>query len=322
MTPSDKKAPSDNLAQNPLGILQPSGFPGLPPGWISELETFPASDRTVQLFNMVHHPEKWESHPAPHRVLLVVHGLGEHGGRYYHLPHYLKESFGAIYCMDQRGHGRSEGLRGHCDRFEQFTDDLSEVIVRVSGQVKQRFGRAEVHVLGHSFGGLVVLRTHFLNATLPVKSIIASAPLLGIKAHVPWIKQLAGRGLSKVWGSLQMHNEVDPALLSHDPEVPLAYKADRLVHDKATPRFYTEMLSAMADTVKRDAGLPYPLQMIISLQDRIVDADVGQQFFKNLKIRDKQLHTYPNFFHESMNELGKEKVFEDIAAWIKSHSSS
>jgi len=296
-----------NAAQNTLGIMQPSGFPGLPPGWISELETFPASDRTIQLFNMVHHPEQWDKHPAAHRVLLVVHGLGEHGGRYYHLPHYLKESFGAIYCMDQRGHGRSEGLRGHCDRFEQFTDDLAEVIV---------------HVLGHSFGGLVALRTHFLSATLPVQSLIASAPLLGIKANVPWIKQLAGRGLSKIWGSLQLHNEVDPSVLSHDAEVPRAYKADRLVHDKATPRFYTEMLGAMADIVGRDAGLPYPMQMIIPLQDRIVDADIGQQFFKNLKIRDKQLQTYPNFFHESMNEIGKEKVFEDIAAWIKNHSSS
>jgi alpha-beta hydrolase superfamily lysophospholipase len=310
----------DPSSAPPVGIVHPEGFPGLPSGWISEYETFPASDRSLQLFSVLHHPEDWGSHPHGSRVLFVVHGLGEHSGRYFHLPHYLKDVFGAVYCLDQRGHGRSEGLRGHCDRFGQFTDDLAEAIVRLSEKIKQRFGRAEIHVLGHSFGGLVALRTHFLNATLPVKSLIVSAPLLGVKVQVPWIKKLAGRGLSKIWGSLQMANEVNPADLSHDPAVSVAYRNDRLVHDRVTPRFYTEMLDAISDTVSRDAGLPYPLLMIIPLGDKIVDPEASQKFFKQLKVRGKQLRTYPAFFHESLNErvneTGKEKVFEDISAWI------
>ena len=259
---------------------------------------------------------------VPHRALIVVHGLGEHGGRYLHLPHYLQGEFDTIYCLDQRGHGRSEGLRGHCDQFDQYTHDLAQSIARASEQLKKLHSHCEIQVLGHSFGGLVVLRTHFLNATLPVKSVIASSPLLGIRVEVPLVKRFAGRALSQVWGSLQLSNEVDPKALSHDPEVVKAYQSDRLVHDKATPRFYTEMMAALADTVKRDSGFPYPLLMLVPLQDKIVDPDSEQAFFKNLRMRDKQIQTYPAFFHESMNELGKEKVFEDIKSWIRHSESS
>ena len=85
---------------------------------------FCAADQSLQLFQAIHHPKDWKSHPFAHRALLIVHGLGEHGGRYLHAPHYLKDTVGAVYCIDQRGHGRSEGIRGHCDRFTQFTDDL------------------------------------------------------------------------------------------------------------------------------------------------------------------------------------------------------
>jgi acylglycerol lipase len=306
-------------SSSPLGILQPAGFPSLPEGWTTEVSSLASADRKAQLFLMGFH--KSAASKGAHRALLVVHGMGEHGGRYLHLPYYLESVFSSVYCIDQRGHGRSEGIRGHCDRFTQYTDDLAEVITRVSEELKARYGQIELHVLGHSFGGLVVLRTHFLNATLPVKTVIASAPLLGVRLEVPAIKRLAGIGLSKIWGSLHMSNEVDASVLSHDPEVGKAYLNDRLVHNKVTPRFYTEMMAALSDTVKRDSGFPYPLLMIVPIQDKLVDADASLRFYKNLKIRDKQMQTYPGFFHESMNELGKEKVFEDIAAWIKNHSA-
>jgi acylglycerol lipase len=306
---------------NSFGIVQPAGFPDLPEGWISESETFSSADRKAQLFSMIHHRTE-TSGPGSHRALVVVHGLGEHSGRYLHLPHYLKETFGAIYCYDQRGHGRSEGIRGHCDHFDQFTDDLSEYIARVAEKHANRFGKAEVHVLAHSFGGLVAIRAHFLNATLPVKSVLTSSPLLGVKVKIPMVKKFAALGLSKIWGSLQLANEIDVATVSRDPAVVEAYKKDRLVHNKATPRFYIEMTAAIADTVRRDAGFPYPLCMMIALQDKIVDPDAERRFYNNLKVRDKQLHQYPAFFHEIMNELGKEKVFEDITTWSLAHSPS
>lgn len=298
------------------GVLQPRGFPGLPEGWVSEWETFASSDSELQLFLASYHATQWTSPKA----LLILHGMGEHGGRYMHFPHYLKNDVGAVFAMDHRGHGRSEGLRGHVARFDLLSDDAALAVRRVDEILRKRFGRSEIHVLGHSMGGLVALRMMFLHPSLPVKSLTVSAPLLGVKVELPIAKRAAAHVLSHLWSSLQMDSEIDAADVSHDAEVVEAYKADRLVHKKGTPRFYTELLGAISDTLRRDSGLEVPLQMLIPLQDRLVDSEASLGFFRNLKHREKQLRTYPGFFHESFNEVGKEQAFEDLRAWINTHS--
>lgn len=300
------------------GVLQPRGFPGLPEGWVSEWETFSSSDSELQLFLASYHPSNWTSP----KVLLILHGLGEHGGRYLHFPHYLKNDVGAVFCLDHRGHGRSEGLRGHVARFDLLADDAALAVRRVDDILRKRFGRSEIHVLGHSMGGLVALRMMLLHPSLPVRSLTVSAPLLAVKVELPFAKRAAAHVLSRVWGSLHMNSEIDPRVLSHDAEVAEAYTADRLVHKKGTPRFYTELLGAMADTLKRDSGIEVPLQMIVPLQDSVVDPEAALGFFRNLKHREKQLRTYPGFYHESFNEVGKEQAFEDLRTWINTHSDS
>lgn len=300
------------------GILQPRGFPGLPEGWVSDWETFASNDSELQLFQIAHHREKWTSPKA----LVVLHGMGEHGGRYLHVAHFLKDDVGAVYCLDHRGHGRSEGLRGHISRFDLFSDDAALAIRRIDESLRKRFGRSEIHVLAHSLGGLIGLRTAFLHPTLPIHSLTVSAPLLGVKVELPLVKRAGAQVLSRIWGSLHMASEIDARLVSHDPEVVDAYRADRLVHRKGTPRFYTELLKAIADTKSRESGLEVPLQMIVPLQDSIVDPEASLEFFRNLKHREKQLRTYPGFFHESFNEIGKEQAFEDLRSWINTHSDS
>jgi alpha-beta hydrolase superfamily lysophospholipase len=271
------------------GVVQPKGFPSLPQGWVSEWETFPSSDGSLQLYSVLHHPSEWKSH----QVLVVLHGLGEHGGRYLHVPHFVQSVVGAVFCLDHRGHGRSEGLRGHVDRFDDYADDAALAIARIEEQVRKRFGQSEIHLLGHSMGGLITLRTLFLHPSLPIRSASASASLLGIRAEVPKLKKWAGKALSRVWGSLHMNSELDATQLSHDKEV---------------------------ITSKRDSGIQHPLQFLVPLQDKIVDPDTQLEFFRNLKLRDKALKTYPTFYHESFNEIGKEQVFEDLVSWIRSHS--
>jgi alpha-beta hydrolase superfamily lysophospholipase len=300
------------------GVLQPKNFPGLPEGWVSDWETFPSADGQLQLFQICHHPLEWTSP----KVLVLFHGLGEHGGRYLHFPHYLQKDVGAVYAIDHRGHGRSEGLRGHVENFDSFSDDAAVAIRRIDEQLRKRFGRSEIHVFGHSMGGLVAIRMLFLHSGLPIKSVTISAPLLGIRVKLPVVKRAAAQVLARVWGSLHMSNEMDPSVLSHDKDVVQAYIDDRLVHNKGTPRYYVELLRAMADTNRRDFGIEVPFQMLIPLLDSVVDSDVSMKFFRELKLREKQLHTYPGFFHESFNEIGKEQAFEDLRSWINTHSPS
>lgn len=288
----------------------------MPPGWISEWETFASADSELQLFLATHHPKDWKSPKA----LIILHGMGEHGGRYLHFPHHLNEDVGAVFCLDHRGHGRSEGLRGHISRFDIYADDAALAIRRVDEILRKRFGRSEIHLFGHSLGGLITLRTILLHPTLPVRSVTVSAPLLGIKVQLPLLKRAGAQLLSRLWSSLHMTSEIDPKWVSHDPDVVEAYKADRLVHKKGTPRFYTELLGATADTLARDTGIEMPIQFLVPMQDQLVDSEATLAFFRNLKHRDKQLKTYPGFFHESFNEVGKEQAFEDLRAWLNQHS--
>lgn len=300
------------------GMLQPRGFPGLPTGWVPEWETFASSDSELQLFLAYYHPAQWK---GP-RALLIIHGMGEHGGRYLHFPHYLQKDVDAVFTLDQRGHGRSEGLRGHVSRFDLLTDDAALAVRRVDEILKKRFGRSEIHVLGHSMGGLVALRMMLLHPSLPVKTLTVSAPLLGVKVELPLAKRAGAHLLSRIWSTLHMTSEIDARHVSHDPEVVEAYKTDRLNHGKGTPRFYTELLHAMADTNRRDSGIEVPLQMLIPMQDLLADSEKSLAFFRNLKHREKQLKTYPGFYHESFNEVGKEQAFEDLRSWINTHSDS
>jgi acylglycerol lipase len=265
-----------------------------------------------------HHFENWKDP----RCLVIFHGFGEHGGRYLHFPHYVQSVVSSVYCLDHRGHGRSEGLRGHVDRFDLYAEDAILAIKRVDEQLKKRFGKSEIHLLGHSLGGLVALRAIFLQSDLPLASVSISAPLLGVKVEVPKIKKWGSKILAKVWGSVHFTSEIDPRDLSHDKGVVETYITDRLVHKKVTPLFFEGLQAAIQDTIRRDSGIHSPIQMLIPLQDQVVNAEASLQFFRDLKWRDKLLKTYPNFFHEPFNEIGKEQVFEDLIQWIKSHSKS
>ncbi len=308
-----------NLVLGSLGIRQPKGFQGLPSGWVSEWETFAASSGGLNLFGAYHHRQLLDREQR-HRLLVILHGMGEHGGRYLHAPHFLQSKVDGVYCVDHRGHGRSEGIRGHVEKFDELAEDGALLVRRLNEQLLKKFGKSEIHLFGHSLGGHIALRMLFLTPDLPLCSATVSAPFLGIKARVPTVKKLAAIGLSRVWGSLQLDTELDVNTLSHDPEVIDAYLHDRLVHSKMTPRFFTEMLAAMDDTLSRETGIELPLQMAVPLQDGLVDAEKSLRFFRQLKHRDKQLKTYPTFFHEPVNEIGKEQVFDDIGSWIEAHS--
>jgi len=305
---------------NELGVIQPKGFPGLPEGWVSSWETFPSSDGKTRLFGVLHHPHEdlW----AGPRTLLVVHGMGEHSGRYLHFPYYLGNSVDAVYAYDHRGHGRSEGLQGHIDQFDAFTEDLKLGIRRLDERLKNRFGKSEIHLFAHSLGGLIALQALFSDSKLPIESVALSAPLLGIRVEVPFVKKFAAVTLSRLWGSLQLLSEVNARYLSHDQEVVQAYLKDRLVHKKVTPRMFTEMTAAMENARKREIGWEYPVLMQLPEEDQVTNSETAIHFFRALKHRDKLLKTYPGFFHESFNEVRKELPFEDLQKWLNQHQKT
>ena len=254
--------------------------------------------------------------------MLIVHGLGEHGGRYLHFPHFVRESVSSVYTLDLRGHGRSEGLRGHVERFDNYVDDAVTAIRRLDARLKQKCGKSEIHLMGHSMGGLASLRALFHHNDLPLKSASISAPLLGIRVPLPLVKRAAAHLLSRVWSTLHMDNEINAGIISRDPAVVEAYLKDRLMHHKGTPRLYTEMLQAIDDTVGRTTGIAHPVLFLVPRADQVVDPEATLRFVEALKHRDKELRIYPDFYHETFNDVGKEKPFEELNKWIKQHAAT
>ena len=294
------------------------GFPGLPGDWEASSGNLENATRTGNLFTLFLRKKAVTSR----RALIVVHGQGEHCGRYLHLPKFLDPAITDVCLFDLRGHGRSEGLRGHVEKFDEYTEDLAVFIAFAREKLSAQYGAApEMHLFGHSMGGLITLRLLITRPEIHFPSSAITAPLLGLKMPVPGYKKALGYALSSVWGSLQLGSALDYALLSHDVNVQKAYANDLLVHDKATPRFFTEFQKAMADTLKHIKGFETPLLFMIPMQDGIVDAEVAVDYAKAIQDKKKDLITYPEFRHEVLNETGKEQAFEDLKKWILSHST-
>lgn len=304
------------------GIVQPKGFPGLPEGWSHQFETFPSSDGNTKLFGAQYRNTRALASlngRAP-RAFLLLHGMGDHGGRYVHAAHYLQNEIDILYCLDQRGHGRSEGLRGHIEHFDSLADDLALAIRRLEESLRREFGSAKVHALGHSMGGHVMLRALLNHPEMPLESASVSAPFLAIKQPVPIAKKLGARVLNHIWGQLQLETGLSLDWLSRDPAVVESYRTDRLNHDKMTPRFYSQMSEAWKDTLSRHDGIRVPLQFLVPMADLIVDPETTLRYYEALNHPDKRLRKFEEFYHEPLNEPGKERVFADIGEWIRTHS--
>ncbi len=299
--------------QNHLGVKQPIGYPGVPAHWETETETVLGADGKTKLFAFSHRKKA----PAEiKRVLILSHGFGEHGGRYFHFPYFLDAAVDAIYIHDHRGHGRSEGMRGDAPSFDTLVDDLKTVIQHVEQKYFKINPHAELHFLGHSLGGHIGLRLGFLHANLPLKTFQISSPYLALYQEPPLALRLAAKVLSKTWGSLSLTADVEPSVVSRDERVIENYGEDRLNHSRMTPRFYTSMTAAQVDTRRRTTGLYYPLALHVPLADRLVDSATTLKFYGALENPGKQLFEYPDFRHEPMNDIGKEKFFENMKTVI------
>lgn len=249
--------------------------------------------------------------------LVLAHGLGEHSGRYGHLIDLLSSHGISVWAMDHQGHGQSGGSRGHIDRFHQYLNDLKQMVAIAK---KEKPDDMKCFLLGHSMGGLIVLRFAeiFKDA---VDAMIASSPGLAPAMKIPAIKGGVAKLLSNIWPTLTFDNELDTSHLSHDPATVKAYIADPLVNRRISARWFTEFLSAMTDTSNDAAAIRLPVLLQIAGDDRLVNPETSKTFFKSLKTTDKTLFAYDDLYHEIYNELPhqREKVLDDLTQWLEHH---
>lgn len=242
------------------------------------------------------------------RGLVLMHGLGEHCGRYAHVVRFFNECGWSVRRYDHRGHGKSGGARGDQPDGEAILHDAKVVI----DDFARQFDSPPL-LLGHSMGGLWAAR--FATAALsPLCGLILSSPALAISLSGP--QKLLLKTLGAIAPGLGVPNGLQTRYLSHDPAVEAAYKKDPLVHSKITPRLLNGMLAAVAYSHAHAAALAIPTLLVVAGDDHLVDASGSDAFFARLKPGIGTMHRYADYFHEIFNEVGAAQVFEDVRNWL------
>ncbi len=245
--------------------------------------------------------------------LVIVHGFGEHSGRYGYLVEKLLAEGCGLYAFDLRGHGQSPGPRGHISSWAQFREDLR----RFLRMVEAMEAPAPLFLMGHSLGGLIVLECA-LRGLLGLRGIIASAPALGRPPVPAWLLS-AGQVVSRIYPALSFGIPLDASRLSRDPEVVKGYKGDPLVHNKASARFGAEMQAARNWTMAHAREFPFPLLLLHGGADKLAHPEASRIFYGRVLLRDKELRVYRNGYHELHNDIHREQVLEDLWDWIRQH---
>jgi alpha-beta hydrolase superfamily lysophospholipase len=286
-------------------------FPKLPAGW---------SEESLTIQNGSLHLRIWKSgNLSRGRFLYLIHGQGEQSDRYEHFPHYLNNVVDAVIAIDMPGHGKSKGIRGHIENFDQYSDAAIAGFQAAFEWMKKSASQVQAHWLGHSMGGLITLRTLLKEQGLPLKTVTVSAPLLDLALPVPKVKKFFGELVEPILGSLKLSNELDGSLISHDPEVAKAYDTNPLNHNYVTPRFFVNLTKEMPLVRENTGPFAYHLMVLVPLADRIVSWKAAYHFYTDLKMAEgkrKILTSFPNFFHESFNDIGKERAFTALSYWI------
>jgi acylglycerol lipase len=241
----------------------------------------------------------------------VIHGLGEHSGRYERFARGMAEFQMGTYAIDLRGHGKSAGQRGHVDAWSQWTDDAAALIKQVEAQAP-----GEVVPLGHSFGGVAMLSTMLAGKAPNTKRFIVSSPALKLKVKVPaWKASLAGI-LSSVAPKLAMNNEVDAGTVSRIPEIVDAYRTDPLVHGRISTRLYAEWLRAATDVLDRAEAIKVPFLILAGTDDRLIDPAGSRELHQRAPVM-SEFRMLDGRYHEPFNDRGSDEVFTVIADWLR-----
>ncbi len=257
--------------------------------------------------------QSWSPDQESKAALAVVHGFGEHSGRYMNLVNRLVPAGFTVYGFDHRGHGRSPGQRGHINSWEEFLGDVEAFLT----EIRKKDAESPLFLYGHSMGGLLVL-SYALRHPQGLKGVIASGPALAQPGVSPILLTLS-RIMSKLWPSFSIDTRLDVHSISRDEEVVRAYQEDPLVHSMASARLGTELTAAMEWTQAHAGDWRLPLLIVHGGDDKLVPPVGSKRFFDNVPFEDKQRIEYPGTLHEPHNDLDKDKVLEDIQNWLENH---
>jgi alpha-beta hydrolase superfamily lysophospholipase len=260
----------------------------------------------VQLF-----AQAWEPSTNPVAIICLVHGLGEHSQRYLHLARALNEAGYVLFTIDQRGHGQSKGPKGHIPTYDAFMDDIAQLLA----EADQRWSGYPCFLYGHSMGGNLVLN-YILRRQPQLAGVVATAPWLRLVASPPGLQIKLLRFIDRFYPALAFSNRLDPLVLSRNPAVAEAYKADPLVHDRISTRLFLNIDESGEWALAHAYEFRLPLLLIHGSADRLTSAEASQEFARRIP-ENCLFKLWPELYHEPHNEPEQGEVFAFILGWLQ-----
>jgi len=258
--------------------------------------------------------QKWLTDGQTKAVVVLVHGLGEHIGRYNHVAKFLNQNQISVYGFDHRGHGKSSGKRGHIGSNQFFMSDIDHMIA----EAKKENPEIPIFIYGHSLGGNMVLY-YALSKKPAIKGVIATSPGLGTGEPVPPAKLLAAKILKTLVPAMTMDNGLDVNNLSHNPQVIKDYQEDPLVHPMISAKLATLMFSNGDWIIENASKFNLPLLLLQGEKDHIVSLEKTKLFAEKVPASLITFKIFPGLYHEMHNEYEQDQVLSYILEWINQH---
>jgi alpha-beta hydrolase superfamily lysophospholipase len=252
----------------------------------------------------------WEPDQKPRAMVCLLHGLGEHTGRYEHMARALTRTGYAVFGFDHRGHGRSGGARGHAPSYEALMQDLDLALE----QSAARYPGLPRFLYGHSLGANEVIN-YGLRRKPSLAGVIAVAPWLRLAFTPPAGKVRLARLMNRIYPGFTQRTGMDTTALSHDPQVIEAYIHDPLVHDKISARMYLELLDSGEWALAHAGEFGLPLLLMHGSEDRLTSPDASREF-AHAGGSHITLQIWEGCYHEIHNEPEQEEVFDLMIIWM------
>ncbi len=254
--------------------------------------------------------QSWEPETKTKAVICLVHGIGEHSGRYQQVASFFVENGYALLTFDLRGHGKSAGQRGHAPSFEHLMSDIDLLLTEAG----QRFPGIPLFLYGHSLGGMLVLN-YVLRRTPVIMGTVSTSPALRTSVDEQTAKIFLAKILGKILPGLSLPTDLDVNMLSRDPAVVQAYQTDPLVHNQGTLALANGVFEAVPWAFAHADQFPVPLLLVHGTADQITYARGSQEFASQAK-GDVTLKLWEGLYHETHNEPEKEQVLAYTLDWL------
>lgn len=255
---------------------------------------------------------RWAPPAPPSGAVGIVHGLGEHSGRYGCLASQLVDAGMTVVAYDQRGHGQSDGARGHVHSYQWLLDDIESMM----GYLQSIANGRPIFLFGHSLGGNLVLNYLLRRANLPHGAVVCS-PLLRVTVPPPAWQRLAGGLLNLVWPSFTFRMRIDANWLSRDAASVAAYQTDPLVHGCASARLAVQMFAAGEWALAHAAMLRVPTLLMHGTADPLTSCPASE-LFAQAAAHQCSWKRWPELRHELHWEIERQAVIDHIVCWLRS----